>query len=326
MPTLTDLLVDAHVVALPMRVRFRGITTREALLLHGPKGWGEFAAFPEYDDAEAANWLAAGIEAAWLGPPPTVRDRVPINATVPAIAPERVPEILARFPGADTAKVKVAEPGRPLADDVARVEAVREHIPNVRVDANGGWTVDEAVEALDVLGPLQYVEQPCKTVEELAQVRRLRPHIKVAADESIRRAEDPLRVARAGGLDVAVVKVAPLGGMRATLRLAAELVTYDVDLVVSSALDTAVGIGAGLCAAAALPQEPLACGLATGELFERDVAPPRTIRAGTMAPTLVDPDPDLLRTLAAPPDRRDWWLGRLRRCYPRAIGRFTSLV
>ena len=223
MPTLTDLLVDAHVVALPMRVRFRGITTREALLLHGPKGWGEFAAFPEYDDAEAANWLAAGIEAAWLGPPPTVRDRVPINATVPAIAPERVPEILARFPGADTAKVKVAEPGRPLADDVARVEAVREHIPNVRVDANGGWTVDEAVEALDVLGPLQYVEQPCKTVEELAQVRRLRPHIKVAADESIRRAEDPLRVARAGGLDVAVVKVAPLGGMRATLRLAAEL-------------------------------------------------------------------------------------------------------
>ncbi|HEY5856369.1 MAG TPA: o-succinylbenzoate synthase [Aldersonia sp.] len=326
MPALTDLLADAHVVALPMRVRFRGITTREALLLQGPKGWGEFAAFPEYDEAEAANWLAAGIEAAWLGPPQQVRDSVPINATVPAVASETVPEILKRFPGADTAKVKVAEPGRPLADDVARVEAVRAQIPHVRVDANGGWTVDEAVEALDALGPLQYVEQPCRTVEELAQVRRLRPAVKVAADESIRRAEDPLRVARAGALDVAVVKVAPLGGMRATLRLAAELAEYDVDLVVSSALDTVVGIGAGLAAAAALPEPPLACGLATGELFERDVASSRTIRAGTMAPTLVDPDPDLLRILAAPPDRRDWWLDRLRRCYPRAIGRFTSLV
>ena len=325
LPTPTDLLADAHVVTLPMRVRFRGITAREALLLHGPKGWGEFGAFPEYDDAEAANWLAAGIEAAWLGPPRQVRESVPINATVPAIAPSEVPAILARFPGADTAKVKVAEPGRPLADDIARVEAVRAHIPNVRVDANGGWTVDEAVEALDALGPLQYVEQPCKTVEELARVRRLRPQIKVAADESIRRAEDPLRVARAGGLDVAVVKVAPLGGMRATLRLAAQLASYDVDLVVSSALDTAVGIGAGLCAAAALPQAPLACGLATGELFERDVAAPRAIHAGAMVPTLVNPDPGLLRALAAPPDRRDWWLDRLQRCAPRALRQFTSV-
>ena len=237
-----------------------------------------------------------------------------------------MPAILARFPGADTAKVKVAEPGRPLADDIARVEAVRAHVPNVRVDANGGWTVDEAVEALDALGPLQYVEQPCKSVEELAQVRRLRPDIRVAADESIRRAEDPLRVVRAGGLDVAVVKVAPLGGMRATLRLAAQLSDYEVDLVVSSALDTAIGISAGLCAAASLPQVPLACGLATGELFERDVAAPRTIHAGALTPAFLNPDPALLRTLAAPPDRRDWWLDRLQRCAPRAIRQFTSLL
>ena len=195
LPTLTDLLADAHVVTLPMRVRFRGITAREALLLHGPKGWGEFGAFPEYDDAEAANWLAAGIEAAWLGPPRQVRESVPINATVPAIAPSEVPAILARFPGADTAKVKVAEPGRPLADDIARVEAVRAHIPNVRVDANGGWTVDEAVEALDALGPLQYVEQPCKTVEELARG----PAATATHQGRRRREHPPCRGPAAGG-------------------------------------------------------------------------------------------------------------------------------
>ncbi len=164
--------------------------------------------------------------------------------------------VLARFPGARTAKVKVAERGQDLAQDLARVRAVREHVPHVRVDANGGWSVEEAVTALTALttdAPLEYAEQPCASVPELVDVRRRLPGIRIAADESIRRAEDPLRVVRAGGADVAIVKVAPLGGIRRLLTLAEELAEHDVPVVVSSALDSAVGMGAGLAAAAALP-------------------------------------------------------------------------
>lgn len=326
-PTVTDVLAGARVVSLPMRVRFRGITVREAVLLEGPAGWGEFAPFPEYGDAEAAHWLRAGIEAAWVGPPPPLRARVPINATVPAIGPGQVPGILARFPGARTAKVKVAEKGQSLADDVARVNAVREVIPNVRVDANGGWNVDEAVAALTALtadGPLEYAEQPCASVPELVEVRRRlrpamdrlrRPGVPIAADESIRRAEDPLRVVRAGGADVAVVKVPPLGGMRRLLALADELAGHGVPVVVSSALDTAVGMGAGLAAAAALPNLQYACGLGTGGLFTADVADPRVMSDGALEASPVTPDPARLAALAASSERVEWWFARLRRCH-----------
>ncbi|QCQ92285.1 o-succinylbenzoate synthase [Rhodococcus sp. SGAir0479] len=317
-PTVDDVLGSARVVSLPMRVRFRGITTREAVLLEGPAGWGEFAPFPEYDDAEAAHWLRAGLEAAWVGPPAPLRDRVPINATVPAIDADRVPEILARFPGARTAKVKVAEKGQSLEQDVARVTAVRAAVPNVRVDANGGWTVDDAVTALSALtagGPLEYAEQPCATVPELVEVRRRLPGVPIAADESIRRAEDPMRVVRAGGADVAVVKVPPLGGMRRLLALAEELAAHGVPVVVSSALDTAVGMGAGLAAAAALPDLRHACGLGTGGLVTADVAAPRALSDGTLDASPVTPDPERLAALAASPERADWWLARLRRCH-----------
>ena len=146
-PPLDDLLDRLHVVALPMRVRFRGITVREVALIDGPAGWGEFGAFLEYQPPEAANWLAAGIEAAYEPTPQVYRDRIPINATVPAVAADEVPDVLARFPGVRTAKVKVAEPGQSLAEDVARVNAVRASVPTVRVDANGGWSVAEAVAA-----------------------------------------------------------------------------------------------------------------------------------------------------------------------------------
>ncbi|MDH6680983.1 O-succinylbenzoate synthase [Rhodococcus sp. LBL1] len=330
-PPLAEVLAGARVVSLPMRVRFRGITTREAVLLEGPAGWGEFAPFPEYDDAEAAHWLRAGLEAAWVGPPTPVRDRVPVNATVPAIGPNQVPEILARFPGAGTAKVKVAEKGQSLADDVARVNAVRALIPNVRVDANGGWGVEEAVTALTALtadGPLEYAEQPCASVPELVEVRRRVPGVPIAADESIRRAEDPLRVVRAGGADVAVVKVPPLGGMRRLLALADELAGYGVPVVVSSALDTAVGMGAGLAAAAALPDLRHACGLGTGGLFAADVtAAPRTMSDGGLDARPVVPDPARVSELAAPAERAEWWLARLRRCYELLVADgCTSLV
>ncbi len=222
-PDLADLLDRLHVVALPMRVRFRGITVREVALIDGPAGWGEFGAFVEYGPAEAAAWLASAIEAAYGDPPPARRDRIPINATVPAIAAGEVPAVLARFPGTRAAKVKVAEPGQTLADDVARVNAVRAAVPTVRVDANGGWSVEQAVEAVNALtadGPLEYVEQPCATVPELAELRR-RVDVPIAADESIRKAEDPLHVVRSGAADIAVLKVAPLGGVVKLLDIAA---------------------------------------------------------------------------------------------------------
>lgn len=315
LPRLPDLLDRVHVVVLPMRVRFRGITEREVTLIDGPAGWGEFGAFGEYGPAEATSWLAAGLEAAYRPAPQPRRDRIPINATVPAVPAERVPEVLARFPGAGTAKVKVAEAGQSLAEDVARVNAVRAQIPTVRVDANGGWTLEQAVTAARALtadGALEYLEQPCATVEELAELRR-RIDVPVAADESIRRAEDPLRVVRAGGADIAVLKVAPLGGARALLRIAAAI---EIPVVISSALDSAVGIGIGLCAAAALPSLQHACGLGTGALFIEDVATMPAPVDGALPVGALTPDPDRLAALAAPGDRRDWWIDRIRTCYP----------
>jgi O-succinylbenzoate synthase len=319
LPPVAELLESATVVRLPMRTWFRGITAREALIFRGPAGWGEFAPFVEYDDVESAAWLAAGIEAAYLGPPKQVRDRVPVNATVPAVSADEVAAILARYPGATTAKVKVAEPGGSLDDDVARVAATRAVVPRVRVDANGKWSVDEAIRALRAIGDLEYAEQPCATVEELAAVRRA-VDVPIAADESIRRASDPMRVRAADAADVAVMKVAPLGGMRSVLRLAQQI---GLPVVISSALDSAVGMSAGVAAAAALPRLDLACGLGTGSLFTHDVAPSFTPVAGALTPRWLGPeglgdvgDPDgPAAGVLADDERRAWWCARLRRCH-----------
>ncbi|QCH25467.1 o-succinylbenzoate synthase [Mycobacteroides salmoniphilum] len=316
LPAINDVLDRLHVVALPMRVRFRGITTRELALIEGPAGWGEFGAFPEYDPPEASAWLGAAIEAAYTELPAARRTRIPVNATVPAVSAADVPEVLARFPGARTAKVKVAEPGQTLDDDIARVEAVRAQIPTVRVDANGGWTVEQAIQALTALtrdGVLEYAEQPCVTVEELAEVRRRLPDVPIAADESIRRASDPLRVARAGAADIAVLKVAPLGGVAALLDIAERI---GMPVVISSALDSAVGIGIGLRAAAALPVLEHACGLGTGGFFVEDVAASPAPEDGYLPVASFTPDPARLAALAASADRRDWWRRRVADCYP----------
>ena len=313
-PDLADLLDRLYVVALPMRVRFRGITIRELALIDGPAGWGEFGAFTEYQAREAARWLASAIEAAYETSPPGKRDRIPINATVPAVAPEEVPELLSRFPGARTAKVKVAEPGQTLGDDVARVDAVRALVPTVRVDANGGWRVSEAVAAAHALtasGPLEYIEQPCTTIEELAEVRR-RVDVPIAADESIRKADDPLRVVLANAADIAVLKVAPLGGISALLKIVEQI---DIPVVISSALDSAVGIATGLQAAAALGTLEHACGLATGRLFVEDVAQPAPPVDGYLPVARAAPDEARLRSLAAAPERREWWIRRVIACY-----------
>ncbi|MDP4505208.1 o-succinylbenzoate synthase [Nonomuraea turcica] len=259
------------VFRIPMRLRFRGQTVREGVLLRGPAGWGEFSPFPEYGPRECARWLACAREAAFEGWPEPVRDSVPVNATVPAVDPERAYELVRRS-GCGTAKVKVGERGQTFDEDVARVEAVRDALGpagRLRVDVNGAWSVDEAVRRLKRLDTydLEYAEQPCATLEELAAVRRA-CDVPIAADESIRRAEDPLRVRAAEAADVAVVKVQPLGGVRNALRV---VEACGLPAVVSSAVETSVGLAAGLALAAALPSLPYACGLGTLPLLAGDV-------------------------------------------------------
>ncbi len=267
----TNVETIPRVFSIPMRLRFRGQTVREGMLLRGPAGWGEFSPFPEYGPAECARWLACAREAAFDGWPEPLRTEIPVNSTIPAVPPEQAFELV-KAAGAGTAKVKVAERGQSLADDLARVEAVRDALgPGgaLRVDANGAWTVEEAVRAiaeLDRFG-LEYVEQPCATLDELARVRR-RAGVPIAADESIRRAEDPLRVRAAEAADIAVVKVQPLGGVRAALRV---VEACGLPAVVSSAVETSVGLAAGLALAAALPELPYACGLGTMSLLTGDV-------------------------------------------------------
>ena len=305
---------EEHVFAVAMRTRFRGTTVREGVLLRGAAGWGEFSPFQEYSDAVAAPWLAAAVEAADRGWPAAVRDCVPVNVTVPAVDPATAHR-LAREGGCRTAKVKVAEPGQSLDDDIARVEAVRDALGRggrVRVDANGGWDVDTAevaIRALDrAAGELEYVEQPCATVEELSSVRR-RVDVPIAADESIRRAEDPYRVRALAAADIAVLKVQPLGGVRACLEIAEDI---GLPVVVSSALETSIGIAAGVALAAALPELPYACGLATVQLLADDVtAVPLVPVEGALPVARPEVDPARLAALTPSADRVRYWRSRL---------------
>ncbi|MCS6568403.1 o-succinylbenzoate synthase [Curtobacterium flaccumfaciens pv. flaccumfaciens] len=319
LPDLADLLADAHVVALPMRVRFRGITTREALVLRGPAGWTEFSPFVEYDDAEAAAWLRATVDFGWTGHEPAA-DSVPVNATVPAIAADDVADLLARYPGCTTAKVKVAERGTTVDDDVARVAAVRRVMgpeAAVRVDANGLWGVEQATAALERLAPfdLQYAEQPCATVPELAELRSRIAGlgVRVAADESVRKASDPLAVARAGAADVLVVKAQPLGGITAARAVIADA---GLPCVVSSALDTSVGLGMGAFLAAAAMTPGYAAGLGTAAMFAGDVTTDPLLPVGGRVPVRrVDVAAELVERYAASPERTAWWRERVARVH-----------
>lgn len=270
------MLLETVAYALPLRHRFRGITVREGLLVRGPAGWGEWSPFPEYTHPEIDPWWQATVEAATRGFPEPVRDRVPVNATVPAVGPEQAHALVVAS-GCRTAKVKVAEPGQAFAEDVARVEAVRDALGpdgRLRVDVNGHWGVEEAERNLRHLARfgLEYAEQPCASVGELALLRRRLARtgidVPIAADESIRRSGDPERVVEEEAADIAVLKVQPLGGVRRCLELAERL---GLPVVVSSALESSVGLAAGVALAAALPELPYACGLNTATMFTRDV-------------------------------------------------------
>lgn len=304
------------VYAITMRTRFRGITVREGMVIRGPAGWGEFCPFREYSDVESVPWLASAVEASEQGWPAPVRDRIEVNTTVPVVSPERAHQLVTAS-GCRTAKVKVADPRSSLVDDCERVAAVRDALSSsgaIRVDANAAWEVDTAVRAIADLdraaGGLEYVEQPCVSIDELADVRR-RVNVRIAADESIRRAEDPMRVAVAGAADVAVLKVAPLGGVRRALEIAS---ACGLPCVVSSALETSVGLAAGLALAGALPSLEFACGLGTVSLLDGDIATASLSPVDGYLPVLTTaPEPDHRAAWGADEGTRTWWLDRFDR-------------
>jgi o-succinylbenzoate synthase len=309
---------DLRVFSIPLTTRFRGIDVREGVLVKGEAGWGEFSPFLEYDADTARPWLAAAREASDLGWPDPVRTTIPVNVTVPACDPDRAREIVFRSNGCRTAKVKVAERGQSVTDDQARLEAVRDALGAdavVRIDANGGWSVDEAVANIPLLdraaGGLEYVEQPVATVEDLATVRR-KVAVPIAADESIRRAEDPYRVRDLDAADIAVLKVQPLGGVRACLRIAEDI---GLPVVVSSALETSVGIAAGVALAAALPELSHACGLATVQLLAGDVTDESLLPVDGVIPVRrPEVSESHLVAWAARPERVEHWHDRIRQC------------
>ncbi|MDF1487069.1 o-succinylbenzoate synthase [Tessaracoccus caeni] len=305
---------DVVVYDIPLRVPFRGIDRRTGVLFRGEAGWAEWSPFEEYADDEAATWLRAALEVAHRGFPPPVRQVVPVNAIVPALPPEAAAE-RARAAGCRTAKVKVAQTGQSLDDDVARVAAVRAALgpgARIRVDANGAWSLAEATQALRELSTfgLEYAEQPCATVEKLAELRRALSArdiaVPIAADESIRRAEDPLRVRALDAADLAVLKVQPIGGVRRCLEVAEQLA---MPVVVSSAVETSVGLCAGVALAAALPELPFDCGLETANLLSADVtrAPLVPVEGSLLVGQVVVDDDRLAAVRATGPTKRRWF-------------------
>lgn len=311
-PELDDLLDGAVAYRLPLSTPFRGLTHREGLLICGPSGWGEFAPFADYDTTMDARWFAAAVEAAWGQWPAPQRDLVPVNAIVPAVGPDAATDLVLAS-GCSTVKVKVAEPSQTLADDVARVGAVRDALGtegNVRIDANGAWTVDEALRTVTALSEfgLEYVEQPCATVPELTEVRR-RLDVPIAVDEGIRRAPDPRAVAGIReAADLVILKVAPLGGVLAALDVAS---AYGMPVVVSSALESSVGLAAGLALAAVIPGLNYACGLGTGQLLTDDVSDvPLMASEGALRVRRVTPDPAALDRVRASTQSQQHWRAR----------------
>ena len=313
---LNQLLASMQVVALPLKSKFRGITVREVALFEGPAGWGEFAPFLEYDDVESSNWLLSAIDAATNQAPMAYRGFIKVNATLPALNnAKEIEELLQSFSGCDTVKIKV---GENLGEDIVRVARVRALLPKakLRLDVNGAWSVDQALVNLyaiyEEVGPLEYIEQPCATLTELRQLKeKLAIDFKITGDEVIRKAKDPFAIDLQGAVDVLMLKVAPLGGVTRAREIGAH---HKLPMVVSSALDSAVGIGYGLQLAASLTSLDYACGLATGQLLSADVAA-MPLENGELAVRAISPDADLLAKYAVPVERLTWWKERTKRAF-----------
>lgn len=320
-PAVSDLLAQARVLSVPMRVKFRGVTHREVMVFEGPHGWTEWSPFLEYDDQEAAVWLRAALEFGFAPAPRLIRSAIYINATLAAVSPDRVEEQLAAFGSFRTVKIKVAEPGQSIEEDLARVRRVRELHPQaaIRLDANGGYDVETAIEVAKQLAlesiDLEYFEQPVKTIDELATVRSKLARIgtKVAADESVRKVSDPLAVAQAGAADVLVIKAQPLGGISSSIEITNHA---KLPVTVSSALETSIGISMGLHLAAAIEVESFDAGLGTVALLAEDVCEEPFIAEHSMLyVNRAVPSEAKLAKLAADSERVDWWQQRLKRCF-----------
>ena len=303
---MLDLILDSlRVISLPMKTNFRGINHREVALFEGPQGWAEFSPFLEYGDSECAPWLACAIEAATVAAPTPLRSSIKVNATMPALNGEsEVARILATFPGCSTVKIKV---GTNHEQDLARIASVRKLQPEakIRIDVNGLWSVDEATKFLEVCGDIEYVEQPCATIEELRELKK-RINVTIVGDEILRKSNNPFEVDLQGAIDVLMLKVQPLGGIVRANNLAQH---HKLPVVVSSALESAVGISYGLKLAASIPDLNYACGLATGSLLSSNVAE-LEINSGEIAVSNVVPSFAGLETSA---ERYEWWKNRIMR-------------
>ena len=306
-----QLLDTLRVIALPMKTKFRGITVREVALIKGPHGWGEFSPFLEYDDSESAPWLVSAIEAATTPKPELYRTSVAINGTIPALNDKKkIEELVNSFPGVETFKVKV---GQNLSEDVARLAMIRVLRPKakLRVDVNGLWSVEDALRNLytyyENIGLLEYVEQPCATLEELRELKsKIKIPVKVVGDEILRKAADPFEIDLTGAIDYLMLKVAPLGGIKRAHALAEH---HNLPVVVSSALESAVGINYGLTLAASFEEMNFDCGLGTGSLLAADVAQ-LPIVDGKIEISEFEPQFD---GLDVAPDRFEWWKNRIMR-------------
>lgn len=300
-----QLLDTLRVIALPMKTKFRGITVREVALIKGPHGWGEFSPFLEYDDAESAPWLASAIEAATTPKPKLYRTSVAINGTIPALnEPADLKRVVDSFPGVTSFKVKV---GNDLAEDLARVNVIRNLQPQakIRIDVNGLWSVDQAEAFLSAVGDIEYVEQPCATIEELRELKS-RTSVKIVGDEVLRKAADPFAIDFTGAIDYLMLKVQPLGGIKRAHALAEH---HNLPVVVSSALESAIGINYGLTLAASFETMNFNCGLGTGSLLAADVAH-LPIVDGKIEITEFEPQ---LAGLDLASDRFEWWKNRIMR-------------
>ena len=310
-----QILGTAKVLSIPMRTKFRGLTTREVLLFEGPNGWAEWSPFIEYEDEEASIWLKAAIEWAFGDIPKTAVKTIKVNATLPAVKDVRA--ALAPFGKFEVVKIKVAEPGQTLQDDLDRIHQVREHYPDarIRLDANGNWDIETALKIAKIIYkenvPLEYLEQPVKTIAEMAELKlKLQEfNIKIAADESVRKVSDPLAVAQANAADILVLKVAPLGGINNALHIAKEA---GLPVVVSSALETSVGISMGAQLAALLNSE-YASGLATVALLTQDVTDAPLIPVdGEIAVERIELDEKSVSMHLADEPKTSWWMNRLK--------------
>jgi O-succinylbenzoate synthase len=300
-----QLLDSLRVVALPMKTKFRGVTVREVALLKGEHGWGEFSPFLEYDDQECATWLACAIEAATAPKPHLFRTQIAVNGTIPAINNESdLERIVHSFPGVKTFKVKV---GTDASEDLQRIENVRNLSPHaaIRIDVNGLWSVDEAEMFINSVGQVEYVEQPCATLEELRELKK-RVDVKIVGDEVLRKSKSPFEVDLSGAIDFLMLKVQPLGGIKKAHALAEY---HNLPVVVSSALESAVGINYGLMLAASFENMNFDCGLGTGSLLAKNVAE-LPIVDGKIEISDVNPDCDGLDVSA---ERFEWWKNRIMR-------------